>query len=169
MGVDHSDTQAKARIKELKRAARNDSMGGSPSQIEEIVSLIDIRSQKESVRGGRTMKKKNVGLLAILFFVVLTTAALAQSTAPSDEESRPGSGMMYGQSQGQSQNGYGPGMMNDQGRGQGQGTYGPGMMYGYGAGWMGQYGGIWVTILLAILGAGLVAWIVKRKGQVNRT
>jgi len=26
-----------------------------------------------------------------------------------------------------------------------------------------------VTILLAILGAGLVAWIVKRKGQVNRT
>jgi len=117
------------------------------------------------------MKKKNVGLLAILFFVVLTTAALAQSTAPSDEGSRPSSGMMYGQSQdpGQGQNSYGPGMMGGQGQGQGQNTYGPGMMYGYGPGWMGGYGGIWVTILLVVLGAGLVAWIVKRKGQVNRT
>ena len=55
------------------------------------------------------------------------------------------------------------------GQGQGQGTYGPGMMYGYGAGWMGGYGGIWVAILLVILGAGLVAWIVKRKGQENKT
>ena len=126
------------------------------------------------------MKKKILGMLTILFFVVLTTAALAQSTAPSDQGNRAGPGMMYGQSQGQvlgqgqgqsqgqSQDGYGPGMMNGQGRGQGQGTYGPGMMYGYGAGWMGQYGGIWAAILLVILGAGLVAWIVKRKGQMNK-
>jgi hypothetical protein len=120
------------------------------------------------------MKKKNLGLLAILFFVVLTTAALAQITAPSDEGTRPGPGMMYSQSQGpgpgqgQGQDAYGPGMMGGQGQGQGQGTYGPGMMYGYGAGWMGGYGGIWAAILLVILGAGLVAWIVKRKGQVNK-
>jgi hypothetical protein len=43
------------------------------------------------------------------------------------------------------------------------------MMYGYGVGWMGGCGGMWVAILLVILGAGLVAWIVRRKGQVNGT
>ena len=113
------------------------------------------------------MKKKVLGMLTVLFFVILTTAAFAQSSAPSDEGIRAGPGMMYSQSQGQGQgqDAYGPGMMG----GQGQGTYGPGMMYGYGAGWMGGYGGIWAAILLVILGAGLVAWIVKRKRQVNRT
>lgn len=124
------------------------------------------------------MKKKILGMLTLLFFVVLTNAALAQTTAPSDEGARAGPGMMYSQSQGQSpgqgqeqrqgqgQDAYGPGMMG--GQGQGQGAYGPGMMYGYGAGWMGGYGGIWAVILLVILGAGLVAWIVKRKGQMNK-
>jgi hypothetical protein len=75
--------------------------------------------------------------------------------------------MMYQQSQGQGQDAYGPGMMG--GQGQGQWTYGPGMMSGYGVGWMGGYGGTWVAILLVILGAGLVAWIVKRKRQVDET
>jgi hypothetical protein len=41
------------------------------------------------------------------------------------------------------------------------------MMYGYGAGWMGGYGGIWVAIVLVLLVAGLVAWIVKQRRQVN--
>jgi len=113
------------------------------------------------------MKKKVLAMLTVLFFVILTTAAFAQSTVPSDEGTRAGPGMMYSQSQGQGQgqDAYGPGMMG--GQGQGQGTYGPGMMYGYGAGWMGGYGGIWVAILLVILVAGLVAWFVKQKGKVN--
>ena len=111
------------------------------------------------------MKKKILGMLAILFFVVLTTSAFAQITAPSDEGTRAGPGMMYQQSQGQGQDAYGPGMMG--GQGQGQGTYGPGMMYGYGAGWMGGYGGIWLAIVLVLLVAGLVAWRVKQRRQVN--
>ena len=41
------------------------------------------------------MKKKFCGMLTLLFFVVLTTAALAQTTAPSDEGARAGPGMMY--------------------------------------------------------------------------
>ena len=108
------------------------------------------------------MKKKVLGILAILFFMILTTAAFAQSSVPSDQEARPGQGYSMG-----------PGMMYGQGQGPGQGqsqdAYGPSMMYGYGVGWMGGYGGIWVLILLVILGAGLVAWIVKRKRQVNAT
>ena len=111
------------------------------------------------------MKKKVLGTLTVLFFVILTTAAFAQSSAPSDEGTRTGPGMMYVQGQGQGQDAYGPGMMG--GQGQGQGAYGPGMMYGYGVGWMGGYGGIWVAILLVILVAGLVAWVVKQKGKVN--
>lgn len=98
------------------------------------------------------MKKKVLAIFAILFLLVLATSAFAQSSAPSDEGTRAGPGMMYQQSQGQ-----------------GQATYGPGMMYGYGVGWMGGYGGTWVAILLVILGAGLVAWIVKRKRQVDET
>lgn len=98
------------------------------------------------------MKKKVLAIFAILFLLVLTTSAFAQSSAPSDEGTRAGPGMMYQQSQGQ-----------------GQDAYGPGMMYGYGAGWMGGNGGTWVAILLVILGAGLVAWIVKRKRQVDET
>lgn len=113
------------------------------------------------------MKKKVLAIFAILFLLVLATSAFAQSSAPSDEGTRAGPGMMYQQSQGQGQDAYGPGMMG--GQGQGQGTYGPGMMYGYGVGWMGGYGGTWVAILLVILGAGLVAWIVKRKRQVDET
>ena len=127
------------------------------------------------------MKKNVLGMLAILFFVILTTSAFAQTTAPSDEGTRPGPGMMYSQSQapgpgqgqeqrqGQGQDGYGPGMMGGQRQGQGQGTYGPGMMYGYGAGWMGGYGGIWLTILVVLLIGGLVAWGVKQRRHGNRT
>lgn len=34
-----------------------------------------------------------------------------------------------------------------------------------GVGWMGGYGGIWVPVLLVIAVVGLVAWLVKRKGN----
>jgi hypothetical protein len=51
-----------------------------------------------------------------------------------------------------------------------QGAYGFGygqdsdMMGGQGAGWMdGGYGGIWLTVVLVIVVAGLVAWIVAKK------
>ena len=111
------------------------------------------------------MKKKVLAIFAILFLLVVTTSAFAQSSALSDEGTRAGPGTMYQQSQGQGQDAYGPGMMG--GQGQGQGTYRPGMMYGYGAGWMGGYGGIWVAIVLVLLVAGLAAWIVKQRRQVN--
>jgi uncharacterized membrane protein len=148
-------------------------------EMQQMLSLIDIQSErsKQFVRGGSTMKKKFLGMLTLLFFVVLTTAAFAQSSAPGDQENRPGQGygagpgMMGSQGQGQGQQGtYGPGMMYGQGQGQqsqGPGNYGPSMMYGYGVGWMGGYGGIWVAIVLVILGAGLVAWIVKQRTQVK--
>jgi len=58
---------------------------------------------------------------------------------------------------GQPQGGYGTGsgMM---------GGNGSGWMGGYGTGWMGGgYGGIWLTVLLVIAVAGLVAWIVAQK------
>lgn len=96
------------------------------------------------------MKKKVLAIFAILFLLVVTTSAFAQSSALSDEGTRAGPGTMYQQSQGQ-----------------GQDAYGPGMMYGYGAGWMGGYGGIWVAIVLVLLVAGLAAWIVKQRRQVN--
>lgn len=35
----------------------------------------------------------------------------------------------------------------------------------WGSGWMGGYGGIWTPILLVIAVAGVVAWIVGRKGK----
>lgn len=51
-----------------------------------------------------------------------------------------------------------------------QGAYGSGYGMGFdpmddhGAGWMdGGYGGIWLTVLLVIVVAGLVAWIVAKK------
>lgn len=51
-----------------------------------------------------------------------------------------------------------------------QGAYGFGygqdsdMMGDQGAGWMGGgYGGIWLTVLVVIVVAGLVAWIVAQK------
>ena len=80
------------------------------------------------------MKKKVLGILAILFFVILTTSAFAQSSAPSDEGTRPRSGLRYGarhdvqprpRSAGQGQGAYGPGMMGGQGQGQGQTLTGP--------------------------------------------
>lgn len=37
------------------------------------------------------------------------------------------------------------------------------MMDDYGTGWMGGNGGIWVTILLVAVVAGLVGWIVGKK------
>ena len=47
------------------------------------------------------MKKKVLGMLAVLSFVILTTAAFAQSSAPGDQGARaPGQGY-----------GMGPGMM----------------------------------------------------------
>ena len=42
---------------------------------------------------------------------------------------------------------------------------GSGMMGGDGAGWMGGYGGVWVPILLIAVVAGLVGWIVAKKGK----
>jgi hypothetical protein len=42
---------------------------------------------------------------------------------------------------------------------------GSGMMGGYGTGWMGGYGGIWVPILLVAVVAGLVVWIIAKKGK----
>ena len=70
------------------------------------------------------MKKKILALLTILFFVIVTTSVFAQSSAPSDEETRPGPG--YGSSAGPG-GGYG---------------YGPGSGYGMGPGMMGPgYGG----------------------------
>lgn len=87
------------------------------------------------------MKKKVLALLTILFFVILTSAAFAQSSAPSDQETRPGPG--YGSSAGPGGGygygpgyGMGPGMMRP---GYGPGT-GPGMMGpGYYAPGEGQY------------------------------
>lgn len=35
----------------------------------------------------------------------------------------------------------------------------------WGTGWMGGYGGIWTPILLVIVVAGVVAWIIGRKGK----
>lgn len=35
----------------------------------------------------------------------------------------------------------------------------------WGMGWMGGYGGGWLTILLVIVVAGLVAWGIKQKGK----
>lgn len=35
----------------------------------------------------------------------------------------------------------------------------------WGTGWMGGYGGIWTPILLVLVVAGVVAWIVGRKGK----
>lgn len=49
----------------------------------------------------------------------------------------------------QAQGGYGTGM-------------GSGMMSGYGVGWMGEYGGILLPILLVVV-VGLVAWVVMNR------
>lgn len=88
------------------------------------------------------MKKKILALLTILFFVILTTSAFAQSSAPTDQETRPGPG--YGSSAGPGEGyGYGPG----NGYGMGPGMMGPGYGGSYGMrpwmqgpGWSGGYG-----------------------------
>ena len=49
------------------------------------------------------MKKKVLAIFAILFLLVVTTSAFAQSSALSDEGTRAGPGTMYQQSQGQGQ------------------------------------------------------------------
>ena len=77
------------------------------------------------------MRKKGLALLTILFFVILFTSAFAQSSAPSDQEPRPGPG--YGSSAGPGgRYGYGPGY------GMGPGMMGPGYGPGAGPGMMGQ-------------------------------
>lgn len=75
------------------------------------------------------MKKKILPIFAILFAVLLTTAAFGQSSAPSEEGTRPGPG--YGMGPGGY--GYGPGY----GYGVGPGMMGPGYGYGMGPGMMG--------------------------------
>ena len=91
------------------------------------------------------MKKKVLALLTILFFVILTSAAFAQSSAPSDQETRPGPG--YGSSAGPGGGyGYGPGY------GMGPGMMGPGCGRAglwYGARWMGN---IYVYLYVDIFG-----------------
>jgi len=73
------------------------------------------------------MKKKASAIFAILFSVILTTAALGQSSAPSEEGTRPGPGYGMGHGGGY---GYGPGY----GYGMGPGMMGPGWGGGYGMG-----------------------------------
>jgi hypothetical protein len=90
------------------------------------------------------MKRKVLAIFAILFLVVLTTSAFAQSSAPGDQGTQPGPG--YGMGGGY---GYGPGYGYGMGPWMGPGWHGgygmgPGMMgpgygpgYGYGMGpWM---------------------------------
>ena len=117
------------------------------------------------------MKKKVLAIVTILFFVVLTTSAFAQSAAPSDQETRPGPGYGtsvgpgggygygpgYGMGPGMMGPGYGPGMM---GRGYG---YAPGEAQNYpnwhynmmGGGW-GIFMFIFMLIFLGLVIAGIV-------------
>ena len=78
------------------------------------------------------MKKKVLAIVTLLFLVVLTTFAFAQSAAPGDRTQPgpgygpgPGGGYGYGY-------GMGPGMMGP--------GYGPGYGYGMGPGMMGGFG-----------------------------
>ena len=89
------------------------------------------------------MKKKVLAIVTILFLVVLTTSAFAQSPAPGDQTqpgpgygTGPGGGYGYGY-------GMGPGMMGPGrggGYGMGPGMLGPGYGYGMGPGMMGSFG-----------------------------
>ena len=81
------------------------------------------------------MKNKISAIFAILFLVLLTTSAFAQSSAPSQEGTRPGPGYGMGSGGGY---GYGPGY----GYGMGPGMMGPGWGggYGMGPGMMGSFG-----------------------------
>jgi hypothetical protein len=82
---------------------------------------------KMFVKGGSTMKRKVLAIFAILFLVVLTTSAFAQSSAPGDQGTQPGPGYGVGPGGGY---GYGPGY----GYGMGPGMMGPGWGGGYGMG-----------------------------------
>ena len=117
------------------------------------------------------MKRLTVATtLVAVAFAVTVPVVLAQATSGADTAqsaatprgNEVGPGVMYGQ--GQAQAGNQGGNAPDKTYGPGQGTYGSHMMGGYGFGWMGGYSGIWVLSLLAIVGAGLVAWVVKKKG-----
>ena len=94
------------------------------------------------------MKKKVLAIVAILFLVVLTTSAFAQSAAPGDQGTQPGPGYGTGPGGGYGYGyGMGPGMMGPGwggGYGMGPGMmgpgYGPGYGYGMGPGMMGSFG-----------------------------
>jgi len=110
------------------------------------------------------MKKKVLALLTILFFVILTSAAFAQSSAPSDQETRPGPG--YGSSAGPGGgHGYGPGYgygmgpgMMGQGYGcaPGEGQYYPNRHYNMMRGGWGIFMFIFMLIFLVLVIAGIV-------------
>jgi uncharacterized membrane protein len=120
------------------------------------------------------VQKKILALLTILFFVTLTTSVFAQSSAPSDEGTRPGPGYSAGPGGGY---GYGPGS----GYGMGPGMMGPGYGGSYGMrpwmqgpGWSGGYGmgpgmmgsqygygmGPWMLIFMLIFLVLVIAGIV---------
>ena len=114
------------------------------------------------------MKKKVLAILTVLFFVILTTSTFAQSSAPSDEGTRPGPGYGSGAGPGGG-HGYGPGY----GYGMGPGMMGPGWSGGYGMGpgmmgpgWGGGYGmgqggwGIFMFIFMLIFLVLVIAGIV---------
>ena len=85
----------------------------------------------------RMKLRKNLNAAVLIAGTIMAASALADTQ---DGGSGMGSGMMGG--------------------------YGTGMMGGYGTGWMGGgYGGIWVPILLVAVVAGLVGWIVAKKGK----
>jgi uncharacterized membrane protein len=121
------------------------------------------------------VKKKMLASLTILFFVIVTTSVFAQSSAPSNQETRPGPG--YGMGPGGEHaygpgSGYrmGPGMTGPEyGYGMGPGMMGPGYGYGPGEGQSYPYqhynmmrGGwgifmfIFMLIFLVLLIAGIV-------------
>ena len=89
------------------------------------------------------MKKKVLAIVAILFLVVLTTSAFAQSAAPGDQGTQPGPGYGTGPGGGYGY-GMGPGMMGGLGRRlwNGAGDDGPGMAVRLrdGPGMMGSFG-----------------------------
>jgi putative membrane protein len=103
------------------------------------------------------MKKKVLALLTILFFVILTSAAFAQSSAPSDQETRPGPG--YGSSAGPGGGyGYGPGYGMGPGYGYapGEGQYYPNRHYNMMGGGWGIFMFIFMLIFLGLVIAGIV-------------
>jgi len=122
------------------------------------------------------VKKKIVALSSVLFFVILTSLAFAQSPAPADKgaQAGPGYGMEPGGGYGPygpgSRYGMGPGMMGPEWHG-GYGM-GPGMMvqgwgggYGMGPGMMGPgygygMGGPWMFVFMFIFLVLVVVGIV---------